>query len=383
VTLSVPFPSTSGGRKRDAEIIRRLSDRAEIHLAVITSSFERDVAAASDALEFCESVAVTPQGDETPDDCPEGVRAFASRRLNSHLLMRHQVRPFDLIHVEGYYLASVAAALPQVPLVLTVENIESDVDLQLAAVGCRRSEWSRTRQYETAVWRRAEAVAVLTTQDSERMRELAPGMQPVVCPNGIDPFVGDSPASAAEDRAVLGFLGNYSYTPTEDAAFYLYKEVWPEVSRAVPAARILFCGAGRREPRVARLVGGDPRAAFMGAVADVSEFFDAVDVFVAPIRAGGGVKVKLLEAISHRTPVVTTSIGAQGLEKAVVAGGIAVATDRHSIVDETVELLRSPARRQEVSECLQRVCSALETWDDASAAVWRLWRSNLTRRPWP
>jgi len=101
VTLAVPFPPTSGGRRRDAELIRRLASRAEIHLAAITSSYDREVAAAADALEFCTSVAVVLQSEERPDGCPPGVRAFASAELMEHLRTEHRQRPYDLIHVEG------------------------------------------------------------------------------------------------------------------------------------------------------------------------------------------------------------------------------------------------------------------------------------------
>jgi glycosyltransferase involved in cell wall biosynthesis len=375
VTLSVPFPSTSGGRKRDGELIRRLSRVAEIHLVVITSSFDRDSKAAELALQYCHSVTVG-KPEAPPSGSPDGVRTIHSSAVIESLSVRHTDFPFDLMHIEGYYLASVARAFPDIPLVLVAENIESDVDRQLATLGLSRYDSELTLQYERDAWRRAKTLCVLTPEDSARVQALAPDVSVVTCPNGLDPFnpVFRLPESWSLTPTV-GFLGNYSYAPSEDAALFLIAEVWPLLHQMVPNVRLLIAGAGAGS-RVAELTKATPDATFLGAISDLSLFFTQLTIFVAPVRAGGGIKVKILDAISHAIPVVTTPIGGQGF--GIPPLGLRVVSDTGSIAREAGVLLSSSAALLSASSSLGELAALLPSWEDASTAVWTQWKLALS-----
>jgi glycosyltransferase involved in cell wall biosynthesis len=149
-------------------------------------------------------------------------------------------------------------------------------------------------------------------------------------------------AGQERDRVGVLFVGSYAYFPNEDAALFFAEEVWPPIVAAAPC------------PVEARLVGSRPGAAVRalrrlpgivvtGEVPSVAPYYAEADIAVNPIRAGGGTRVKAIEAFAHRVPLVSTSIGVEGLD---------VEHDRHLLIADTADafaqaclaLMREPGR---------------------------------------
>jgi glycosyltransferase involved in cell wall biosynthesis len=112
---------------------------------------------------------------------------------------------------------------------------------------------------------------------------------------------------------------------------------------------------------------------YVGPVDRVGEFLAQIDVFVAPLRAGGGMKVKISEALAWGRPIVTTPVGTQGFPGAENTDGMYVATDPQTLAGAAVDLLESARRRAAASAATRDYWRALPTWDDAARAIQELW----------
>lgn len=154
------------------------------------------------------------------------------------------------------------------------------------------------------------------------------------------PFV-DHGASGAPGTDRLILLGTLGYLPNLDGARWFVEEILPAVRERRPDARVALVGSSP-PAALAGLV--RPGVELVGPVEHVGRELAASDVFVAPLRAGSGVRLKLLEAFASGIPVVATSLAAEGLD---VRDGVhlAIADDERTFADAVVRLLEDPALR--------------------------------------
>jgi polysaccharide biosynthesis protein PslH len=198
---------------------------------------------------------------------------------------------------------------------------------------------------------------------SERARQRLPATTGtvVVCPNGIDPPEPLAPAPSP----TVAFVATMGWAPNTDAALWLGREIWPQVQQRVPEARLLLVG---RDPTPAVRALASASIDVSGTVADVRPYLAQTRVAVAPLRSGGGTRLKLLEALGVGRPVVTTSIGVDGLED-LVGRGVVVADDGVGIADALVELLKDPERAADMGRAGHDAVVTDHSWDGALAPL--------------
>jgi glycosyltransferase involved in cell wall biosynthesis len=160
----------------------------------------------------------------------------------------------------------------------------------------------------------------------------------VVAPNAVAVPRLPPPRPAGRRALFVGFVG---YGPNRDAAQLLCETIWPRVRAGVADAHQFIAGGKPEEVAAAQMP--PPGVAFGGFVPDLEGCYAEADLFCCPILAGGGTRVKLIEAAMHARPIVSTAVGAEGL--GFVDGVHALIRDeRESFADACVELLRNPAR---------------------------------------
>ncbi len=167
------------------------------------------------------------------------------------------------------------------------------------------------RAYAREACRRAAAVLVPSAEDAQVLAAAVPGCRPRIVPFGLAPAgVQASIAATPREPATLLFVGNFSHPPNVDAAIWLCTEIMPHVWAHHPDARMEIVGRDPT-PAVQRLA--RTQVVVTGAVPDVAPYLARCTVFTAPLREGGGVRMKLIEALRAGAPIVTTHLGAQGL----------------------------------------------------------------------
>ncbi|PYP78190.1 MAG: hypothetical protein DMD35_12075 [Gemmatimonadetes bacterium] len=207
-------------------------------------------------------------------------------------------------------------------------------------------QWRRMRRVEREQCLRFDHVVAVSPEDAAVFRQ-AYGVERVSSvPTGVDTDFFRPSGTVSRKPASIVFTGSMDWMPNEDGMDWFVEEILPRIERAEPEATLTIVG---RNPtaRVKALAEGRPRVTVTGTVADVRPYLEAASVVVVPLRVGGGTRIKIYEAMGMERAVVSTTIGAEGLD---VQDGkhIILADDPAAFADAVVGLLRSPERAADI-----------------------------------
>lgn len=211
-------------------------------------------------------------------------------------------------------------------------------------------DWHRWPKYQRRVWRKFDLVQAFTARDAAAIGSLAPDLAARV---RVNPFGIDLPAVLApapdSSREVL-FVGNYTHPPNVDGVLWLGREIMPLLRERSPGVRLSIIGPSP-PTEVRALAGGDIRV--QGMVEDLTPYFERAAVVVAPLRIGGGMRMKVVEAMAFGRCVVTTPRGAEGIVDAAF-DSLVVADDAPGLAAATARLLEDAAERDALGERARR-----------------------------
>lgn len=234
------------------------------------------------------------------------------------------------------------------------------------------------RRYERAVARWVDAIVTFTERDRREMAAAAPGSAVhVIAPGAVlpeepaDPLGGHPPA--------LLFFGNYLHAPNLDAALRLARDIYPPLREHVPGLRLWL--VGDCVPQALSELASD-RIGVPGCVPSLAPYLHAAAVVAVPIRSGGGVRVKVLEALGAGKAVVASNRAIEGL--GVVPGEhVLLAESDDDFVRQVLWLIRHPEERVSLAHRARAWAVANLGWDKAAARYSALYDELLsgTRRP--
>jgi glycosyltransferase involved in cell wall biosynthesis len=228
---------------------------------------------------------------------------------------RFDVVQFEFAQMAGYRTSS---ARNRPVLVLDEHNIEFDVERRTAgaAVGALRRvysavNWRKLRREERAAWRRFDGCVLTSARDRQMLAADQPGLTSCVVPNGVDveEFAPDANRAATADTIL--FFGAINYHPNTEGVLFFLREVWPIVKAQRPGVRFRVVGPGA-PPIIAGWP--DPAVEVTGYVDDIRVPIGAASVVVVPLRIGGGTRLKVIEAMGLGKALVSTTLGAEGID---------------------------------------------------------------------
>ncbi len=227
----------------------------------------------------------------------------------------------------------------------------------------------RTREREQAIYGAADALVAVSQDDATAVRALAPEVPVSVVSNIHDPApVGPGFA----ERSGLVFVANFAHAPNVDAILDFHAATWPLVQQALPGVRLSLVGTD--PPAAVRTLAADD-VEVTGWVPSTEPYLDHARVSIAPLRYGAGVKGKIGEALSHGLPVVTTAIGAEGMD--LVHGEHAlVAADAEAFAAAIVRLHTDAALWERIATAGRAHIAGLLGPDAARHALRSLTRSS-------
>ncbi len=274
---------------------------------------------------------------------PHTLARYRSARLEETMRRLVATRHPAFVLVNHLHLATCVGALGEVPMVLREHNLEfSWMERYAESLGggarwYARLQARRLRSAEAALCRRAALVLAVQDEEAATLRALCPGTPVETVPVGID--LGRFPAPRRTDPPTVLIVGSFAWVPNVRGASRFLAEGWPRVVAAVPAARLRL--AGKDPPPEFANAARDAGAEVVGYVPSMEDEFARASALVVPLWVGAGARVKIIEAFAARLPVVSTSVGAEGL--AIVPGTHFVRGDSpRELADGLIALLRSP-----------------------------------------
>jgi glycosyltransferase involved in cell wall biosynthesis len=239
----------------------------------------------------------------------------------------------------------------------------------------RRLEVAAWRRYERATRPRFDAIVVFAGRDVAAVRPTAGTATVTRIPLTVD--VPDRPLDpVGADPPTVLFVGGFGHPPNVDGAAWLAETIFPKVAARVPDARLQLVGHAPG-PEVLALAGGG--VSVHGSVPDVTPYSDAAAVVVAPIRIGGSMRGKVLEALAAGKALVATPRAAEGIG-AVDGEHLLVADGEDALVEALVALLLDGPRRRRLAENARRWAELNLGWDSGTAAFEELYDSVASAR---
>ncbi len=269
-------------------------------------------------------------------------------------------RRFDVVQVEDSAMGQYRYP-GGIPSVLT----EHEVRVANRGSSVEAARWGR---YQRAVWRRFDRVQVFTERDAAGIRRLAPDVAGRVRVNPFGVTLGSAPDAGAERDDEVVFVGGFQHPPNVDAACWLAREILPLVRARHGGVHLTIVGAD--QPRAVRALASD-RVTVTGFVPDVEPFLDRAAVVVVPLRTGGGMRVKLLQALARGKAVVTTSLGAEGL---AADAPLLVADSAPELAQAAAGLLADPQARRALGARARKFVAEHHAWTgfaERLAAIYR------------
>lgn len=357
-TSELPWPLDTGGHLRTFHLLRALARRFRVRLVVPVRPGQRRAVEVLGA----HGIALVPVAVGPRRRGREAIRALAAAaRFEPYVLYRRHdqtaVRaalraaadrePPDVVYLDHLDSWLYRAALPDVPAVIDLHNVYSTLVRRAAEE--RGGPWSRLYLRREAalldrVERRVAAVAdaLLTVSDEERRHFAGLGARDVrLVPNGVDCGTYETlPVGRHHTVPRIVFIGSLSWGPNVAAARFLASEVLPAVRRSIPEARLRIVG---RDPTAeVQGLGRLPEVEVLGSVPEVLPHLRDASLLAVPLAAGGGTRLKILEAFAAGLPVVSTPIGAEGID--AVDGEHLVIAPLEQFASALVAVLRDPAR---------------------------------------
>jgi polysaccharide biosynthesis protein PslH len=343
---------------------------------------------------------------------PITVLNYTTREMADRLARLLEETHFDIVQIESIhlcaYLPLIRAAKSRPAVICDWHNVESELmwryskhEKHIARRLYARATARRIRSFERRAIQEFDAHLLVSQRDLDNLCEFAPDDRALVIENGVDidrfsdlsldlahrtsslgengsgDFAGGRKVIVFPPRNRVVYVGSMDYHANEDAAVYFAQGIWPKVHQARPELK--FTIVGRNPTPAVRLLARIPGVELTGTVEDVRPYYREAVSAVVPLRVGGGSRLKILEAMAAGVPVISTSLGAEGL--AVVDGENIVLAD--SIPQFAKEVVRVSQDRDEwarLSDAGRRLVRDKYDWSSIGASLRKTHAELLLRR---
>ncbi len=397
LTPQRPYPPHQGTTLRNFNLVKELARR---HTVCVLTFLEpdqhpHDAGPLSGLCEWLETVPVPQRSlslrlrQMLTTGRPDMSLRLWSPQLRTRLEKRLQEQTFDVVEIEGIemspYLPTLEMAQPRPMIIYDAHNAEwilqkraflADVKnpARWAAAAYSWVQWQRLRQYEANLLRRVDHTIAMSAPDKVALRDVAPVAPITVVPNGVD-LAAYAEFTGTPIHHDLLFTGKMDFRPNIDAVLWFGQHVLPLIQAQRPGTTFAIVGQ-RPHPRLAGLR-DLPGVTLTGYVDDVRPYLAGATVYVAPLRVGGGTRLKLLEAMVMSLPIVSTTVGAEGFP--VVNGQEVVLADEPEMFARAVlDLLAHPTHRAKLAAAGQAFAQANYGWDTLVPQLERVYHD---RRP--
>jgi sugar transferase (PEP-CTERM/EpsH1 system associated) len=387
LTPQLPYPPHQGTSLRNFNLIAQLAQRHQICLLTF---LEPDQAreSAGPLLDMCEWVDSLPVPRRSnwlrlrqmlTTRLPDMAWRLWSPTFQERLAKRLAESPFDVVQIEAIelapYLPTIARACSETgqprPLIVYEDHNAEWVLQKRACLADLRNprrwpaatyslvQWIRLKDYEADVCRRADRVIAVSEADRDAIRAIAPEVTVAVVPNGVD-LEEHANYQGPTQAYDLVFTGKMDFRPNVDAMLWFGQHVWPLILQRRSRTRLAV--VGQRPHRRLDSLRDLPGVTLTGWVDDVKPYIAGATVYVAPLRVGGGTRLKLLQAMAMGAAIVATSLGAEGFP--VTHGQeLLLADTPQDFAQAVLTLLEDAQERARLGRAARRLVQTAYGWD--------------------
>ena len=380
ITDYLPYPLIAGDLIRTYNLLRRVAQHHQVSVAgFFVLPDEADYVLAH-FREFCYKVEAIklphpPKWQRLPGIIryaltgkPYEFEFLYVRELVNKIRRLLAEDVYDVVQIEQSRMAPYVELLPKEmgpKRVLIFHNVAANQYDRISAITAspitrlRVSMLSRTlRNWEPHYAERFNRSVTVSEVDRQILKQANPRLQVDVVPNGVDTHFYQ-PMVVQPEKPGLIFIGNMAYKPCSDGAVWFCDEVLPIVRRSIKDIDVWIVG-NDPPPSVTKLEGEGVHVT--GRVKEVIPYYRISSIAVVPIRAGGGTRLKILEAMALGRPVVSTSVGCEGLN--VQSGRhLLVANTPHEFAENIVRLLGDRVLSKKITEEARRLVVEQYDWD--------------------
>lgn len=363
LTQLLPYPLNAGPKVRAYHMLRHLAGQHDVTLVSFVRS-DDTADAISHLGGICRAVHTVPMRRALWRNVRAGVKGLVTglpmviardEIAEMQTLIRRLVtgEAFDAVHADQLSMAAyglLAAQAGKIPALLDEHNAVFLLTNRMAADehnGLRRALIAREARaftrYEARACRSYDAVLTVTPEDRQHLLSLYPPERRAtmadkftVVPISVDPDEVQPTVHSPGSAPTILHVGTMFWPPNVAGVIWFAREVLSLIHQHLPEAR--FVVVGKAPPPEVQALASDPRISVTGYVSDLEPYLAQADVFVVPLHAGGGMRVKILDAWLWGLPIVSTPIGAEGIELRD-GESILLAGDASTFADSVTRLL--------------------------------------------
>jgi sugar transferase (PEP-CTERM/EpsH1 system associated) len=325
-------PIDKGGKIRTYNMLKEL--KRDHHVTYLTlDDGTADKEARDRASEYCQELICIPHRRSEKfsprfyselalnliSSLPYAIRKYQSNNMRAAIRARTPAGEFDVVVCDFLTPAvNVPHNLP-CPTVLFQHNVEAMIwrrHYEVQSNPIKRAylylQWGKMRRFEHKMCRQFDGVVGVSREDAETMRGAYGLTQVFDVPTGVDTAFFRPAGREPRELHNLVFTGSMDWLPNEDAIRYFTEQIMPMVKRSVPDLTLTVVGRNPF-PALIELGKREPSIIITGRVADVRPYIERAAAYIVPLRIGGGTRLKIYEAMAMEKPIISTSIGAEGL----------------------------------------------------------------------
>ncbi|MBK9061194.1 MAG: glycosyltransferase [Flavobacteriales bacterium] len=374
-----PYPPLDGGSKAMHNITQGLLDAGHQVKVLCISTAKHPLKVASIPDEYRERTRIEGVFVDTSLNVVDAftdlvtadnynISRFFSPDMDIRLIQLLSQEEFDIIHLESLFVTPYIPTLrrySKARIVLRSHNLEHVIQERIAKgernilkKPYRKFLARQLKEYEREVLKQVDGVAAITDADAQHMREHGCETPIITVPFGIDP--GDYEAPMPPGRPIFFHLGSMDWMPNEEGIRWLLRTVWPRVIKKHPEAKLHL--AGNRMPKDmirARL----PGTTVVGRVPDANRYIAQRHVMLVPLFSAGGMRVKIIEGMAMGKCVISTTIGAEGIDH-TPGKNILIADTAAAFTDQIDKVLAEPQLADAIGKEAWKLVRARHTNSD-------------------
>ncbi len=361
-----PFPPRDGGKVRLYNLIKHLSLSNYVYLLAYIEPGTR-VDCVDMAKKYCKEVFPVLRQEEkriVREDIPRCVSFFYTQAMIDELQMvLDKIKP-DIIQLDFLIMTQYVYHIKNIPTIYTEHDMsildfnQSFHDRDLPDDE-RFTHWTQLVDYERNILNKFTSVIVLTKRDKKLIEEFNKNIKANIIPTGVD-INFFKPKDGDTNEQSLVFVGHYRHYPNADAIIYFVNEIYNDILKILPGLKLYIVGSGVTKD-VLNLAKYNKNVVITGEVEDVGLYLKKPNIFVAPVRLGGGIKGKVLEAMACGIPVVATKEAVDGIDYDVKDCAL-VCKNKQEFVKNIVDLIQNKSLYGKLSYSSRKLVETYYDW---------------------